>query len=168
MMSITELGNVITSKLKNGSKLQDLRSFLTFAHFNVNNLKISFNELNYVKNNVYSNEYIDIFIIYWNNNQSSKIHDHAEKGCLMKVLKGELQEDLYCFGPLARGSTYPFKRPITQPAYIQSMILQENEVSYREGNEYLHNIVNKNCKTVSLHIYSPSGYKTNYYDLKDV
>jgi len=167
MESITELGNIITDKLKNGSKLQDLRSFLTFTHFNVDNLKILFNELNCVKTNVYSNEYIDIFIICWNNNQYSKIHDHAEKGCLMKVLKGELQEDLYCFGP---ASTSPLqgKRPITQPAYIRSMILQDNDVSYREGNEYLHNIVNKNCKTISLHIYSPPGYKTNYYDLKDV
>jgi predicted metal-dependent enzyme (double-stranded beta helix superfamily) len=45
-----------------------------------------------VRNNIYSNEFFDLHIITWNVGQGSRIHDHSENGCVLKILQGQLQE----------------------------------------------------------------------------
>ena len=56
---------------------------------------VTINPNNYHRKKVYNNDDFEIFIITWNVNQGSKIHDHAENGCYMLLLQGELTEDIY-------------------------------------------------------------------------
>ena len=46
-------------------------------------------------NLIFRNEKYEIYLICWNKKQISKIHDHPENGCILKVLKGELIEYRY-------------------------------------------------------------------------
>ncbi|KAJ1850002.1 hypothetical protein LPJ57_008203, partial [Coemansia sp. RSA 486] len=39
----------------------------------------------------------NLLILVWGENQSSPIHDHAGSHCMMKLLAGELNEDLFAW-----------------------------------------------------------------------
>ena len=39
--------------------------------------------------------FIDIYLFKWNQLKPTGIHDHAEKGCYIWLLKGVLKEDIY-------------------------------------------------------------------------
>jgi len=43
--------------------------------------------LNYIKKLVYENDNYEVFVVSWMPNRSSTIHDHAENGCVFKVLE---------------------------------------------------------------------------------
>jgi predicted metal-dependent enzyme (double-stranded beta helix superfamily) len=92
-----------------------------------------------------NNELMDVFLICWASGQSSGIHDHPSNGCLMKVLSGSLIEN-----------RYDNKLQLTS-----SRILPVGSVGYMEGSQ-LHDVISSNG-AVSLHIYSPPGYKPTYY-----
>ena len=49
----------------------------------------------YSKKLIYKNNLYDMYLISWNINSISKIHDHSSNGCLMKVLDGKLSEDIF-------------------------------------------------------------------------
>ena len=44
---------------------------------------------------IFENDLFDVYIIIWNIYERSNIHNHAENGCWLKVLKGTLEENLY-------------------------------------------------------------------------
>lgn len=95
-----------------------------------------------------SNENFEFVIIIWNPNSETKIHDHPSKGCLLKVLNGFLEEEIY-------------DSELNFLAYFK---LKQNDISYIEGNQNLHKITNNtNSHSISLHIYSPPNYIPNYY-----
>ena len=80
-----------------------------------------------------------IYIISWNNFQSSSIHSHPKNGCLLKVLEGVLIEKRYKHDRL-----------------IKNNKLEKNNVSYIHDNIATHKILNNNNFPVySIHIYSP-------------
>ena len=112
---------------------------------------VSFSDLNYKRNLICTNEYVDIYLICWKANQKSKIHDHPEKGCVMYVLDGELKENVYEFDKDGNKTTYKFSR-----------ILKNNDSSYNFGSTILHQIVAQS-DTISLHVYC-SGYLPQFYD----
>ena len=150
MHSLKELFDNITTKLHSGEHLMHLDNILEEYKAQDWHDHIKFSDIRYVKNLVFSNEYIDVFIICWNINQSSGIHDHPENGCLMKVLDGKLREDVYT-------------KNNNQYEFMCSSTLEKDGIAYKEGNQCIHNIINAVDKTISLHIYSPSGFKTTYY-----
>ena len=39
--------------------------------------------------------FLDVYIFKWNKCSHSGIHDHADKGCLMFLAKGEMEEYVY-------------------------------------------------------------------------
>ena len=83
----------------------------------------------------------EILVICWQPGQGSPIHNHAERGCVLRVLEGELQEVRY----------YADERE-------EKTILDINRSTYIDNSIGLHKIVNQSDEnTVSLHIYSP-GY----------
>ena len=49
----------------------------------------------YCRNKIFENENFEILIISWNKNQNAPIHDHSCNGCWLKVLQGELIENIY-------------------------------------------------------------------------
>lgn len=98
----------------------------------------------------YSNDRFEFILISWNPNQSSPIHDHPESGCLLKILKGELVEEIYDRSD--------------ELNHLTTNKLQTSSVSYMESNRILHRIVNEtNTPTISLHIYSPPNYNCKCY-----
>lgn len=150
MSSLKELGDTITYKLENGINLHQLEYILKSYHAYDWQNYIKFDSSKYMKNIVYTNDYIDIFIICWDSKQQSGLHDHPTNGCLMRILDGKLREDIY----IKKDDKYHFNHSNT---------LEKDQIAYKESNMRIHNIINIANKTVSLHIYSPSGYKTNYY-----
>lgn len=109
---------------------------------------IKINENDYNRNLVYKNNFFEIFIITWNVNQKARIHNHAENGCWLKLLQGQIKEDIYD----------------NKLNIITTRILSENSISFMKDDIGLHSIHNiGNEISVSLHIYSPINHNTNYF-----
>ena len=106
-----------------------------------------FSNVTYKRNRVYLNNLFDIYVICWNNKQKSPIHDHADNGCIMKILQGEIYQQL--FTPDVK--------------FLKQITNKKNNVSYIDNFIGLHKIINSDTKTISLHIYSPPLYKGNIY-----
>jgi len=96
-----------------------------------------------------SNDNFEIIIISWNKFQKSPIHDHPSNGCLMKILQGSLIERRY-----KNNEKLELKN---------ENIYKENDVAFIKGDKIIHEIINKDYNTVSLHIYSPPNFKINLY-----
>ena len=97
---------------------------------------------------IFENDLFDVYIIVWNIYERSKIHNHAENGCWLKVLKGKLEENLYD----------------SDLNYIIRKTINQGNSSFIKNSIGYHNIVNiENEKALTLHIYSPKGHKTAYY-----
>ena len=111
---------------------------------------VKFNEEDdYTRNLVYKDDNFDMYVICWKSNQGSKFHDHAENGCILKVLEGDLLEI----------------RKIQESKNEVEMSYIVGDISYMNNNIGVHKIINITDKqTVTLHIYSPSNYKCNIYD----
>ena len=151
MKLLSELFIKLNNNLKY-KKLKNLKNLM--KEYNGSDWKehILYNKDTYNRNIIFKNNTIEMIIISWNNNQKSGIHDHPENGCLMKILKGELDEHIY-------------KHIDLENKFISKCESKEGSVRYIEGKNGLHNIVNKDNKTVTLHIYSPPNYiSTKYKD----
>jgi cysteine dioxygenase len=94
----------------------------------------------------YSNDIFELVLICWDKNSETKIHDHPTKGCILYLIDGKLEEEL-------------FDKSLKK---IKNSIFERNNVSYMHNKKGYHKI---KCleKTISLHIYSPSNYKINTY-----
>ena len=97
---------------------------------------------------IFENDLFDVYIIIWNIYERSNIHNHAENGCWLKVLKGTLEENLYD----------------SDLNYVTRKTVHNNDASFIKNNIGYHNIINiGNEKALTLHIYSPKDHKTIYY-----
>ena len=103
----------------------------------------------YHRQKVFECNEFDMYIITWDKFQKSQIHNHANLGCLNKVLEGCLHEHIY--------NTNDLNKPLL------SRVNEINSVSYIDNSIGYHRIENKNQISVSLHIYSPSRFKTKYF-----
>ena len=130
-------------------KLLDIKSFdkeyitkLCNNGFTNWNKYINFDSKQYSKKLIHSNDILDAYIISWCNNQESPIHNHPEKGCIMTILDGQIEESLYT----------------TNLVHYKKNIYSKGGVSYIDNNIGYHKM--KTIDTcVSLHIYSPPNYK---------
>ena len=95
------------------------------------------------------NKLYDIYIITWYNKIESKIHNHSENGCIMKLLYGNLNEKIYD----------------KNMKLINKRNISEKYVTYIHDNIGFHSIQNNSEDySVSLHIYSPANFKTTYFN----
>jgi len=114
-------------------------SFL-FKHF-----KVLFS----LKKLLFRDDKFEIYIITWNTNQKSLIHDHSSNGCIYKVLSGSIKENIY-------DKDLDLK-------YVK--IINLDNCHFISNDIGLHSMYNDNNDIcVSLHIYSPSEHKTKYYN----
>jgi len=95
----------------------------------------------------------NLLVLVWTPGKGSPIHDHANAHCVMKVLKGRLQETRFAWPNLDRvrgGEDSP-------PQVIQQTVYGENEVTYMSDQLGLHRISNPDLSSiaVSLHLYTP-------------
>ena len=137
--------------LKNSNKqftLEDYKSVLENYQGNDWKQFTKINKETYQRTKVYECDNFDMFVITWDHNQESKIHNHASQGCLNKVLVGELTEIIYDTTTFTKITER--KNPINYISYI------DDSIGY-------HKIKNKNHLSVSLHIYSPPHFKTIYF-----
>ena len=103
---------------------------------------------NFQKNLIQRDENFELFLINWPIEYQSNIHNHAENGCLMKVVQGELQENIYS----------------KQLDLLETKFKTKGNVSYIDDSIGYHSIYNNNDFTSSsLHVYSPPLHKTHYY-----
>lgn len=116
--------------------------------------KLFDDDINYIRIPVtstekYNPQHFDPYLLIWSKNNFSPIHDHPERGCILKVLKGSIKEIRYSNPELKE---------------IQTSVLNEGDTSYIHDIEGFHKVKNNNQEklSISLHIYSPKGYKVNY------
>lgn len=94
----------------------------------------------------YHNTVYDIIIISWGVNCATPVHNHPKSGCILKVLEGELTEELYDSSK-------------TESEPIKMTTLKCGTTGYIDDNIGFHRIVNNSGKqAVSIHI-----YECNYY-----
>jgi len=149
MSTLTELFNNILDKMKTDVKLDQCIPLVNDYTGTDWKKYVSFSDNKYKKNLVKKDDNLEMLIICWNNNQISGIHDHPSNGCILKVLDGELEEHEYSNN--------------NKMHLVNKNICKKNSIGYQEGKNGLHNIINKDTKTVSLHIYSPPNYKLTFY-----
>ena len=106
------------------------------------------NNVSYKKRKVFFNDNFELSIITWLPKIKSKIHNHPENGCLLKVLSGYIVEEKYS----------------NDLIITDKLLLKKDEIGYINNNIGLHNIYNPNDNiTVTLHLYSPGIYKTDFF-----
>lgn len=91
----------------------------------------------------------NLLILVWTPGQASPIHDHADSHCLMKILKGQLQESRFAIPKDPKG-----EGPLTETARANFGV---DKVAYIADNLGLHEISNPHPTeyAVSLHLYTP-------------
>ena len=99
---------------------------------------IYFDKNFYHKNPIVKSDLFDMYLICWNNFQSTHIHNHSNKSCIMKVLQNNINQKIY-------------NNDLT---FITSNILRQNDISYIDDSIGYHKINNLNHKAISLHIYT--------------
>tara|TARA_Y100000991_G_scaffold207558_1_gene185744 strand:+ start:446 stop:913 length:468 start_codon:yes stop_codon:yes gene_type:complete len=103
----------------------------------------------YLKKNICQTELYDMYVITWDKNQVSPIHDHSSKGCVYKILEGKIVESIY-----DKNLNFRFKN-----------IVQKNDCGCICNDIGYHSMNNSHDDIcVSLHIYSPPNYKTKYFN----
>ena len=150
--SINKLGNQLQKLIREtpSEKINLVNYLFLVKQYNGRDWKqfVTINKKTYQRTKVYECEFFDIFIITWDHNQESKIHNHASQGCINKVLKGELIETIYDTNTLEK---------------ITHKKNSINHINYIDDTIGYHKIQNKNNLSVSLHIYSPPHFKTKYF-----
>ena len=114
----------------------------------IDNKKSNGKNYNKKKIDIVDNIFFDMYIVSWNNNKKSKIHNHANNGCIMKVLNGNLMEHIYDI----------------KLNLINSRIINKNDVSFINDNIGYHSIRNIEDVSHTLHIYSPPNHITKYFN----
>ncbi|KAJ5085815.1 hypothetical protein N7532_010586 [Penicillium argentinense] len=104
-------------------------------------------------------------ILVWSPGKGSAIHDHANAHCVMKILKGNLQETLYSWPDTERiehGETSP-------PQITKHTIYGENQVTYMSDKLGLHRISNPDPDNfaISLHLYTPPNAAIHGFSMFD-
>ena len=98
---------------------------------------VNINNNNYNRKILFKNKILEIIIITWNTDQKSPIHGHPDGGCLLKVLKGNINEHFY-----------------SKKNKLIKNKLNTNDISYIHNDYGKHLIVNNSDEiAVTLHIY---------------
>ncbi|KAL4974447.1 RmlC-like cupin domain-containing protein [Aspergillus desertorum] len=109
----------------------------------------------------------NLLILVWSPGRGSAIHDHANAHCVMKILRGTLQETLYTWpdqDKVQHGQPSP-------PQVTKVTRYSENQVTYMSDKLGLHKIHNPDPSEVaiSLHLYTPpnaANYGFSVFDEK--
>jgi cysteine dioxygenase len=134
--------NRIIKSLVNNRSLLESKNIL--SSYNSTDWKqyVAFNKEDYKKNLVYRDNNFEMFVVCWLPYQETKIHNHSENGCLLKILEGNMVEEIY----------------------DKNFVLRENNnlikdnVRYIDDSIGIHKMKNNEENTISLHIYSPPNF----------
>ena len=144
-MTLKELSDHLQQILESGAcqDLLELKSWLNEIDVEGWSDMVHFQDERYCRNIISHSTLFDLVIICWKPGQGSPIHDHPEKGCLVRVLRGVIGDELQ--GPDGE---------ITRNQY------SEGEVLYINNDMGKHQVFNNSqANAVSLHIYAPGEYE---------
>jgi hypothetical protein len=92
------------------------------------------------------NDQIKIVLIRWQPGDESKIHGHADGGCVFKVLHGKIVEKRFSSGRT--------QRLLAEGTY------QKDNIAYIDDIIGLHSVGNPySSPAITLHMYTPGNYK---------
>lgn len=142
LKSLLEVFNLVKDDFNNSKKYLSMYCGDDYKKF------VKESNICYQKQKIYSENNVDMFVITWNKNQVTPIHNHADNGCFLKVLEGCLKESIYD----------------KELQINKESILYQNDISFMSNDIGLHSINNvSNTISVSLHLYSPSNFITKFY-----
>ena len=154
--NLDELFKKITDELKTSDTLEHTKIYMEqycgddWKSFAVND----FQSTCYNRNLVFRTNIAEMYVITWSNNCESCIHDHPERGCIMKIVQGKLQEYIY-------SRSEDMVVTLTDTAMLTS---DDKNIGYKIGNDVLHKIKNVyEDISVSIHIYAKPNYICNKY-----
>jgi len=130
--------------LKNFKKiLIDNVSILEYI-INISKEKIIQANTNYKRTIIYQNDIYEIIGISWNKDAETTIHEHSRNGCIMILIDGNLQEELY-----------NSNIELIEINNLENINYIDNNIGYHKIKSLLNSL--------SIHIYSPPNYKANNY-----
>ena len=95
---------------------------------------------NYTKNLLYRSDLFEIYVICWNPNKNTPIHNHPENGCLMKILNGVLVE-------------YEYNKQLN---LTKKNIILEDDVKYIDNVIGYHQIFNDSKENyINTYLFAP-------------
>jgi predicted metal-dependent enzyme (double-stranded beta helix superfamily) len=107
-------------------------------------------EGNYLKIKLANASWFDCYLIIWGPKAISKIHDHADNGCVYKILQGSLTETTFFHINLLERS---------------KKILGVGDLGEINNDIGYHSMENKlDTHSVSIHFYSPPNYVMNVFN----
>jgi len=128
MKNLEELFSALDDALRGGKRLKELTALLAAYDGDDRKQYEKYNTEHYARNLVKINDQLEMLILCWEIHQGCLVHDHQVKGCLVRILQGEVIENIYKFSG--------------KPEFLGSSILPAGGIAYKEGNEILHEIFN--------------------------
>jgi cysteine dioxygenase len=140
----------ITKELENNPNIQKIKLILN--NYNSDDYKeyINFDENNYKRTIIHTCDDFDIILICWKQGQYTKIHDHPNYCCMVKLLEGKLLEENFTIN-------------YDKLKVYNNVIIKPGDITMKCSNIIVHRIVPLE-DSVSIHIYMPGKYKSNYYE----
>lgn len=153
MKTLTQLITTVNEVINDKDKI-DLKDYIPIlSQYQGEDWKeyVKYDPNSYCKELVYKSKLYDIYVISWSKGTGAKIHDHSENGCIFKIISGNgLIEKVY--------------KP-SNLTLIKTNVLDQGDCGYICNSIAYHSINNPTETTcVSLHIYSPPGYKCKMAD----
>lgn len=105
----------------------------------------------YHRNLIIESAFAQLFILTWLPTQGSKIHDHANSNCCIRVLSGAMWERIFCLLPGALNRVLCIGENTWGPGLVTSA--------------EIHSVANCDSETtlVTLHLYSPPLQDMKFY-----
>ena len=122
------------------------------SQLTVHNEKCDLYDNEYVRELVHREDRFEIYIIRWAPGSKSKIHDHSERGCVMKLLTGTLVETRFDSESLET---------------LDSIIHTANtQASFIHNSNAVHSVENQSTDScaMSVHLYAPPNYVAHMYE----
>ncbi len=123
----------------NGNKIDNLLEIVN-KYSGIDWRKFAVFDKEFYKNVIYLSDNFEIILISWKKNYSTDYHKHPENGCILKVLEGNLLEDIK-----------------DKDGKNIMNIRFNNNVSFMHDEKGVHKIMALN-DTFSIHIYSPPRF----------
>ena len=153
--AILDLASEVSKNIGQGKELIDVKEYINSYDFSLVDFSslAQYDSQSYKRTLLYTDQNVDVYLLGWNAKQGSKIHDHPDNGCVMRVIENELSEETY----VQRSDG------LEKVGYKN---LKVGVTSHIKKNTILHKIFNESdIKSLSLHVYSPPNYKTRYYEM---
>ena len=143
--TLKELGHAIESHLADNKDLESA-AHLADAYVGEDWKEyVTWSDEKYTRNHIMQTELFEMLVICWDVEQGSPFHDHPERGCLLRVMQGTLQESRYRDGEVYQVEQY-----------------HPPSVSYMHNRVGVHQMKNiSDARAISLHIYAPGYYTPN-------